>query len=182
MSDRAIISAVQKMTGTFREDKVSMLLGTVVSIQGNTCTCIIDDELELPNCHLQSTVCDGFLLIPAVGSSVVILNSKKNDPIVVSFGDLDHVYLQVGESSIEVAKSGEITLNDGNLGGLVKVADIVAKLNNLENKVNSIISNYNSHLHSNGNGGSPTGTPLAPITGTLNPTQQADIENLKVKQ
>ena len=71
--------------------------------------------------------------------------------------------------------SDTITLNDGAYGGLVKVIDLVTKLNNLENKVNSIITAYNAHSHP-GNG-LPTAST---ITGSLIPTNRNDIENTKI--
>ena len=60
MGDRSVITAVQKMTGTFREDKVKMEVGTIKSIEGNTCTCYVSDDMELPNIQLQASVCDGW--------------------------------------------------------------------------------------------------------------------------
>jgi hypothetical protein len=179
MSDRAVITAIQKMAGTFREDKVRIEVGTVKSIEGNTCTCYVSDDMLLPNIQLQASVCDGWLLVPAVGSTVIVLYSTQNDPFIALYSDIDSAYLQVGDSSIEILNDGSITLNDGSFNGLVKVADLVTKLNNLENLVNDLVSKFNSHTHiltlTSGTG---TAAPTAaPETTTLTPTQQSDLEN-----
>lgn len=62
--------------------------------------------------------------------------------------------------------------------------DLTNKLNALENKVNQIISAFNNHTHiltlSTGTGtAAPTSSP---VSGTLTPTNRADIENTLVVQ
>ena len=108
--------------------------------------------------------------------------STQNDPFIALYSDIDSAYLQVGDSSIEILNDGSITLNDGSYNGLVKVADLVTKLNNLENLVNDLISKFNSHTHiltlTSGTG---TAAPTAaPETNTLTPTKQSDLENSKI--
>jgi hypothetical protein len=181
MSDRQVITAIQKIAGTFSEDKVAMIVGTVDSIQGNTCTCIIDDQLPLTGVQLQAAICDGWLLVPAIGSTVVIFKSIQNDPFIGLYSDIESAYLQAGNGSIEILSDGSITLNDGSLGGIIKGVNLVQKLNNLENKVNQIISNFNTHTHSGVTTGPGTSGPgLTPITGTLTPTTVAQITNDKI--
>ena len=82
------------------------------------------------------------------------------------------------------SKLSEIQLNGKNYDGLVKINDLVDKLNALENKVNSIISTFNTHTHPYVNVSSPatTSPSTSPITGTLTPTQKIDLENSTVKQ
>jgi len=180
MSDRAIITAIQKAAGTFQEDKVKMLIGTVDSIQGNTCTCIVNDQSILPGVSLQAGVCDGLFITPTIGSTVIILYSIQINPFVALYSDIDSYYLQVGDSSIEILNDGSITLNDGSLNGLVKGGALTQKLNNLENKVNELISNFNAHTHGVVSVGSPTSPTTSTVNGSLTPTIEADIENNKI--
>jgi hypothetical protein len=180
MSDRSIITAIQKISGTFTEDRVKMMVGTVDSIEGNTCTCIISDQMPLSGVQLQAAVCDGWLLVPSIGSTVVIMYSTRNDPFIALYSDIDRAYLQVGNSSIELLKDGSITLNDGSDGGLVKGSPLVQKLNNLENKVNDLITTFNSHTHGVVAVGSPTSVTTTPISGSLTPTTTSDIESQKI--
>ena len=100
MSDRQVITAIQKIAGTFNEDKVTMIVGTVDSIQGNVCTCLVDDDMPLTGVQLQAAVCDGWLLVPAIGSTVVIFKSIQNDPFIGLYSDIESAYLQAGNGSI----------------------------------------------------------------------------------
>ncbi|CAB4126255.1 hypothetical protein UFOVP153_58 [uncultured Caudovirales phage] len=181
MSDRGIITAIQKIAGTFQEDKVRLLVGTVESIQGNTCTCLINDQSSLGGINLQAGVCDGVLSIPSIGSTVVIMLSTQINPFVVLYSDIDKAYIQVGIASIEMLPDGSITLNDGTDGGLVKGDPLVEKLNNLENKVNELITTFNAHTHNVISIGSPTATAIPTISGELTPTKATDIESESIR-
>ena len=173
MSNRSIITAVQKMAGTFLKDNVLYAYGTVDSVDTNNETCEVllntgEQQSLIPNVKLQAGIGDGLLLIPKKDSEVIVCYSSKDyvPPYIVLTSDIEFVYL---------VASNTITLNDGTYGGLVKVIDLVTKLNNLENKVNSIITAYNAHSHP-GNG-LPTAST---ITGSLTPTNRNDIENTKI--
>lgn len=116
--------------------------------------------------RLMPTVDDGILVIPTIGSNVTVSTDDNCEPIVVGFTETDRIILRGGQ-----------------FDGLVKVAELTTKLNNAENKINDIITAYNAHTHiltlSMGTGtAAPT---LTIVTGTLTPTQQADIENENIK-
>ena len=59
---------------------------------------------------------------------------------------------------------------------------MVSKVNTIENKINQIISTFNTHVHSGvtTGGGSSAVTPTT-ISGTLTNTVVSDLENDKVK-
>ena len=181
MSDREVTTAIQKLAGTFNEDKVKMVVGTVESVEGNTCTCTIDDEMSLPGVQLQAGVCDGWLLKPAIGSTVVIFYSIQNDPFVGLYSDIESAYLQAGSGSLEILSDRSITFNDGSLGGIVEAITLTQKLNNLENNVNQLISNFNSHVHSGVTTGPGSSGPTpSVVAGSLTPTTISEISNSKI--
>jgi len=146
MSDRAIQTAVQKIAGTFKRDTVSLLDCEVVSVDENKATCVVktvsgDSSIEIPDVLLQGAICDGLLIIPTVGSSVKVLQSIYTNPFVVLYSDIDKFYLQVGDSSMtffdkKQSDGSIINLNDGSFKGLVKVDELVKKLNALEDDLN----------------------------------------------
>jgi hypothetical protein len=77
---------------------------------------------------------------------------------------------------------GEIVLNEGSYGGLIKISELLNKLNAVENKVNTLIQKYNTHTHPGVSpGGSSTAPTLQTETGVLTVTKKEDIENPKVK-
>lgn len=131
-----------------------------------TCYCVpLNDDADIINVRLMANIDNGFLLIPEVDSIVV-----------VSFLSDSSAYVSL------VSKVSEVHLNGKNFDGLVKINDLVEKLNNLENKVNTIISTYNAHTHVASSFGTPTTTPVALVTGTLTPTIKQDLENITILQ
>ena len=80
-----------------------------------------------------------------------------------------------------IIQDGLIQFNDGSYGGLVQVINLVQKLNNLENLVNDLVAKFNMHVHPGvQSGAGSTGPTVSLETGTLTPTEQADIENTEV--
>ena len=184
MSDRSVKNAVQKLAGTFKEDTVQLIIGTVESVDEDKAICSvkIQNDVTLPNVSLQASICDGLLIIPVVDSTVYVLTSKYNTPLVIQWSDIDKFMLQVGDSYLEVNNDGTFQFNDGSFDGLVKVGALVDKINALENLLNGFITIYNSHTHTASSFGAPTTVPSAIESQQINPiTQQQDIENDKIK-
>lgn len=170
MSDRSIRETVQHLAGTHQTDRVRLIDATVneVDADARTCTCsglsgAVGDILE--GVRLMSSLDDGILVIPAVGSTVTIIMSVFTDPIVIGFSEVD-----------------KIIFRGGDLGGLPIVGLLVKQLNKMENLLNDLIGNYNSHTHNVTAVGSPTGPSLTPETNTLIPTVVADLENKTITQ
>jgi len=98
----------------------------------------------------------------------------------------DVINLAVGESTLNVDKDFW-TFNGGALDGLVVLADVVAKLNALEEGYNALVAKYNAHIHITTAtvGLAPVGV-IAPTVSTeptvLIPTEEVEIENEKIKQ
>ena len=113
-----------------RINPVSMWMtqGEVTATDGVTCSVKIGDA-ELEGIRLRASLSDNdrqILVVPKVGSAVVL---------GCITGDLNNmVVLQVDE--IE-----SITINGGELGGLIKIQELTDKLNELVDK-------FNSHTHS----------------------------------
>jgi beta-mannanase len=203
--NRQIIEAVQRMTGTQLSDSVKVLAATVDTVDEARRTCTVttvssQGSVTIENVQLMASIDDGILMVPAVDSTVIIAYSTFNQPFVVLFSGLEKVLIVGGENNasvqidgdgliLEIAdtkltiEDGKMTLNDGAMGGLVKVIELTQKLNALENKVNSLLAAYNAHVHSGVTTGPGSSGPTpSQVTGTLTPTQRADIENDKIVQ
>jgi hypothetical protein len=157
--DRSISTAIRKMAGTFNAQGAIYGSGEVLSVDKNarTAVVLIKNDVEI-TCRLMAQVGDGFLLIPSIGSTVFVGYFTYNDAYILMASDLDVIGLKGDE-----------------LGGLVKVIELTEKLNNLEAKVNAIITNFNIHTHAS------LGAPPVPlITGPLVLTLQSEIENTNV--
>ena len=166
------------MTGQHDADTVFISSCEVVSVDLSTRTCdctILDGKVnaDLPGVRLMAALDDGLLIEPVVGSVVSVVYSKQVDPFVAQYSEI---------ANITIISSGQIIFNGSAMGGMVKVIDLTQKLNKLENTLNDLITKFNSHTHiltlTSGTGtAAPT---VAPETGTITPTQQADIEDKNI--
>lgn len=162
-----------------KENELYSLQGTVKSVNLSERTCVViptDGSPDVLDVNLEAdsgtSTSKGFFVVPEVGSVVVITFMNKEDSHITAWTEISQV----------VAKSTEWIFNNGANGGMVKVIENTEKLNNIENKVNSIISFINSHVHTSAAPGSPTTIPVPTYTGgNLTPTQRSDIENEDVK-
>lgn len=131
-------------------------IALVTTISGST-----SFEFEV---NLQTSVSDGLIIVPKVDSDVVVLFSKNTNPLIIQYSDID-----------------EYILNGVDFGGMVKVIELTEKINNLENKLNDLITACSNQIVTL----APSGTfPLAPYFTSVTPliqTQQSEIENTIIK-
>ncbi|KAA2242798.1 hypothetical protein F0L74_09730 [Chitinophaga agrisoli] len=185
MSDRGITEAIQKIAGRQLTDEVYIIACTVDAVNEGerACDCIAiggEAVTDIPGVQLMAEVDDGILYIPAIGSTVIVVYSKRNVPYIALYSELSAIRYVVGDSTIDVTE-GLIKLNNGDFGGLVKVEDLVTKLNNLETLVNDFIQKYNTHVHTGVQTGAGTSAVTTAVeTGSLTPTIRAELENTTV--
>lgn len=126
------------------------------------CTPINGIDSDIPDVRLVAGAGNGIIFFPRVGSIVLVQPFAKDQT----------AYLAM------VSQLDKIQMLDGSFGGLVEVANLTTKLNNLENKVNSIISTFNTHVHSGvQTGAGSSAVSPTQVSGTLTPTNRGDIEN-----
>lgn len=108
----------------------------------------------------------GVMVVPKDGSVVAVVWVSKTTAVVVM-----------------VAEVEEIRLMGGQLGGLVKVEELVKKLNAVEKDLNSLKQVFKGWVPVSQDGGAALKTAAATwATRQLTETQKSDIENEKVKQ
>lgn len=132
-----------------------------------TCTCTpIDGSPEFYDVKVNANGVKGFSLIPKDGSIVMASQTSGETAFITMVSEVDQIYL-----------------NGDNEDGLVKIKDLIIKLNNLENKLNTVIATFNTHTHPYLNVATPAVTSVSstPVTGALTPTVKADLENEKIK-
>lgn len=171
MSDKKSIEQNLRYIALGRKDYIEqIILCEVVSVDGVTCVCqpLESEEGEYSGVRLVAEEhSTNMLITPAIGSVVGIVPSNDlntAEMFVVMFSQID-----------------SIALRGDQYDGLVKVADLVDKLNNLENKVNDLITAYNAHTHAVLSTPSVSNVTTSLIVGSLTLTVQADLENENVK-
>ncbi len=170
--NRQIKEGIQRLAGTWGKDFVSIIDAEVISVDEAKRTAVVkplsgDYDANI-TVNLLANPNDGFILIPSIESTVIVAMTNKNDYFVVQFSDIDKVRITIGNFEILMTES-ELLLGDGSYDGLVKVSDLVSKLNNIENKLNTIIT-----------WGASVTPPL--VTTPMVLTQQVELENTKIKQ
>jgi hypothetical protein len=177
MSDRAIQDAISKLAGQGKVDQVTYVNAVVdsVDIGSRTCNCTVIDghtEYELPNVRLMAVVDDGLFIQPAVGSIVKVIFSQKIEPFVCQYSEIENITIDAKTS---------ITLNDGSFGGMVKIKDLITKLNAIEKDINSLKSLFSLWTVIPSDGAASLKAAVSVWAGrSLAETVLAELENQKV--
>lgn len=147
-------------------DEVYSVICTVKSVDGNFADLTpIDGNADILGVNLIAGDSDTPMLItPKVDSFVIATFLSKDTAFISTYSEIDSVEIRGKE-----------------FGGLVKVKDLVDKINALETKVNDILTALKGITVPL----APSGTyPLAPSFATilnLNKTKKSDLENDKVQ-
>ncbi len=156
-------------------------IGKAVNVNEEDRTCDfepIEDKSNRVGIRLQS----------AIGSSLGLVQiPKEGSFIVVTFFDTKTGFVSLCEEIDKILIDTDLVqFNGGGNGGLINISDNVDKLNNLESKVNELITAFNAHSHITTATVAATPTPgiIAPTTttvvGSLTATKVSDLEDEKV--
>lgn len=157
-TERDIKEAIQAL-GSNGNGK-TFFTAEVVSVSGNTCT-VKSDDLEMSDvaiCAIGGASGNSLVVVPKVGSTVLIADlseGTRRDLVIVKYTEVE-----------------SITINGGNLGGLVNVAQ-------LTNKLNQLVNTFNTHIHPAVLGESPV---KVSVTASQAATfSKSDYEDTKIK-
>ena len=155
---------------------LQMATVTAVDTLNYTCDVVNDDDEELPGI-LYKSVSGGTIDVvfePAINSRVLIMALDESDQLVVlKCGAVANIYINCPN----------IIFNNGTLGGLVKVVDLVSKLNILEQDLNAIKTVFNTWVPVPSDGGAALKTAAAVWANkSITATVKANLENTKIKQ
>jgi hypothetical protein len=150
----------------------NIIMCLVVSVDGVTCVCqpLDLDEAEYVNVRLATEDADTlFLITPAVGSVVGVIpfdDSANSEHIIIMYSGID-----------------TIDIRGNQYGGLVKVQDVVDRLNNIESDINDLKTVFSGFVPVPNDGGAALKTAAAAWYGAaLVQTVVSDIENENIKQ
>lgn len=110
---------------------------------------------------------DGLLIVPVVGSTVLvgIIGNDAETAYIAKYDSIDRVLL-----------------HNGSLGGMVKVGELVSKLNALESDLNTIKNVFTGWTPVPNDGGAALKTAASTWAGSaITQTAAADLENPKLK-
>jgi hypothetical protein len=157
--------------------EIYSVLCRVISVDNTERTCEVEPlngNSELFGVRFQANIelTEGIYIEPKVNSHVIIGFLNPVQALVLQYSEVENVYIDTNSDTI---------FNGGTNFGMVKVVDLVTKLNNLENKVNDLVTWTATHTHTGVTPGVGSSGTAVGIIGTLTPTTQSDLENTKVQ-
>lgn len=144
----------------------------------------IDEDAPVLGVNLQANQKSrlGIVAYPKVGSWVTVGIIDNVCGIVLLTDEVEKYEVVVGDMSIVASEEG-IVMNGGTLGGMVKVEDLVIRLNLIEEDINKLKTAIEGWVPVAQDGGSALKAAVTSWSGaTLIMSSRDDVENTKVKQ
>lgn len=164
---------------------------TVISVDETKFTCdvtVTNGENEEPTTHFdvplrvlissQASVVE----IPKLSTKCLICfrDSNINRPQILSIHEALKILVICDDIKVS---SNSVVFNNGSLGGMVKVNDLVARLNTIESDINILKAAFSAWTVVPSDGGAALKAVTAAWYGQqLQPTQASQLENSKIKQ
>lgn len=149
-------------------NEINCIVCTVdsVDLTKKSCYCLPIDtsKADLQDVRLIADNKVGFMIVPKVGSIVVVSYITNELTYISMFSSVD-----------------KILLNGEAYDGLVRVVELTTKLNNLETAFNNHLLLYNLHVHAGVTVGTGATGIAAPDTQVLVKTIKTELENTTVK-
>lgn len=141
------------------------LLCTVNKINGSFCDCSpVDGSSDILGVKLQAIESKGSLIVPAIGSMVIVSFINRNAGYVSMFSKID-----------------TITLLGGNFNGLVKADELKTQLNKLKDTVDALVEGFSSWTPVPNDGGAALKTVMTTKLAAKTTGDFSKLRNDKIK-
>lgn len=177
MSKKAeeIAKALKDLIGDQSQNLIPV---TVKSVETDNYTCTVEFEgIELSDVRLTAVVDSDSksVIAPAVNSDVLIafVGSSETDAVIVAYSKIEEITIN----------ANQITINNGDNGGLIKIEELktqISKNNQILQSIMSIISG--APIPESGNGApSAFQSVLSAVIAGKSVANLSNIENTKIK-
>ena len=159
-----------------KQEKIYSIIGTVSNVDEAKRICDVTplgDEAKRFAVRLQSAISKkvGIVLIPKDKSDVIISFTNRTQAFVSLTSDLDKILID----------TDLVQFNGGDNDGLVKIGDLITKLNNIENDLNTIKAAFSAWVTVPNDGGAALKAITATwFADTFVPTLQVELEDKNV--
>lgn len=175
---------LQLIEAMLKKIPVSVTIGTVEEIdkEKRSITVKREGKPTLYNVRLNSVIADHtdhLTVFPKKGTyALCLMLGDPTNYFVLAIAEPEEVVIKIGSSTLTANNKDGWVFNDGKLNGLVKIDDLINKLNVLENRMTS-----HQHLYTPAGSSSPVPTTTDVATNAkITPTQRTELENKKIKQ
>lgn len=180
MSDRVRKSLKRLMQTQIKSGSLTASVETVNEAQRSCVVQPVDGGAKIFGVRFYSAIGTngkGIIAVPAKDSEVIVsfIDNVQQAAYISMYGKIDKFILITEQGGI-------VELQGDDFGGLVKVAELTEKLNNMENDINTLKQAFNSWIVVPNDGGAALKVSASSWAGeALTPTEQNEIENTKVK-
>lgn len=154
--------------------EVYAVLAEVIAVDEGERTCTIEPlngDAQVTGIRFANSANAMFLAVPAIGSIVLVDFFEDSEGYISMFSEVDSLVFSTTPGNV-------IQLQDGSFGGIVKVTDLVSKLNAIEQDINNLKSAISDWTPVPNDGGAALKAALASYAGsTLTQTTRQDLEN-----
>ena len=144
----------------------------------------LDESAPILGCSLQGDQEgeEGFLLLPKVGSYVIVgLVDGQDTGVVLLTDELEALDVKIGDKTLHFTSEG-IVFNGGELGGIIKIEELTAKLNTIEQDINALKQALSAWTPIPSDGGAALKAAVTSWAGKpLQKSKRGDYEDPNVK-
>jgi hypothetical protein len=180
-----LIRAIQKVADKSPKQNVKVLECEVVSVNIEEKTCVVKsvsiEDTEISEVKMQATNNDGFCLVPAIESMVVVSVTKTKEPFIILTSDIDKILCVIDGNNFYTFDSEGFVFNNGLNGGLVVSKNIIEKINTIEKSINDLKFILSTWVPVPSDGGAALKALLSSYYMPLVLSNKIEIENKKIK-
>lgn len=186
--------AIQILAGTYDKDIISIEVCVVNSVDTTNWLCTAtptsgEAPTQITDIMMSAEqASNGFVLVPVVGSTIIVAITLRNDVYVLMTSEVDQViyYRDNGDGTFHsfVWNANGFQEGDGSYGGMIKLLDsniqygLLARLNAIESFISTLQTAINGWVPVPNDGGAALKTALAAWLGSTAPsTTRPMIEN-----
>lgn len=125
-------------------EKIQVIPCKVISVDKTNCTCElepINGDAGISDARLRASIngsSAGVILFPKPDSFVLagMIMNKDEAWMIIKMDEIESILISVETAfKCEVNNAGNVLINDGTFGGLIKIQELVNKVNFLENRL-----------------------------------------------
>jgi hypothetical protein len=171
------------------ETRPELFSGVVKSVDTTNNTCAVepvDGSAIMPDVKLRAvgdSNTSGVVIAPKVGANVIVakIMGNYNNTVLLLTDVIETVTINSTGFKLELSSTGDLKINGGNNGGIVKVSALVQRLNALESELNNLKSILSAWVPAPGDGGAALKIAIASFLQPIQTTTSAPLENNKIQ-
>ena len=177
MNTRDILREICKQEQIFSE------VCTVDKVYDTTCdvtSVLHENPIKNVKLSAYTDAKEGIIIKPRVNSYVLVTFTDRLHGFVSMVAEIDSKSIKIGNTTLSMDKDN-IIFNGGGLKGLVKLEDLVDRLNKIEKDINSLKQDFTTWTPVPNDGGGALKTATSSWAAQqLELTKDSDIENTKI--